>query len=156
MGLLQKRWMSPLAAGRLIGKLLKVFLTWCPDWIWIKPWLDQIAWRTVCTHVPTFVSPQCQQLNWTFGGKETLSLIIHWYLWNIGIYGILYLAGMNRGAQSSGVKDQFLLAHHQFNPSYQQRIQWKGMIHPHQLDTEDTAQLCISCSPDLDLYLVTK
>lgn len=51
MGLLQKRWMSLVAAGRLIGKLLEAFLTWCPDWIWIRAWLDQIAERNLCTPV---------------------------------------------------------------------------------------------------------
>lgn len=65
MGLQQKRLMFPLAASWLIGKLLEAFLIWPPGWIGISCWLYQIA-KPVYPSVPTFVSPQCQQLNWTF------------------------------------------------------------------------------------------
>lgn len=78
MGLLQKCWMFPLAARLVIGKLLWAFLTWCPDCIWIRLWLDQIAERETC--VLTFVSPRCQQLNWTSGHMESQPVIIHRYI----------------------------------------------------------------------------
>lgn len=123
---------------------------------WLNGDLNQTLIRSNCRekpvypHVPTFVSPQCQQLNWTFGGREALSLIIHWHLWDIEIYGVLHLPVMNRGAKTLGVRTRFLLARHQFNPSWQQRTVWRDTA------TQNIAQLLLSLSLGLDLSSMTK
>lgn len=57
---------------------------------------------------------------------------------------------MNRGAKTLGVRTWFLLARHQFNPSWQQRTVWRDTLQPYKLETQNIAQLLLSLCQGLD------